>query len=83
MTWRIFVRSLEDDLEDEGGYYQGVQSSEMCTICIMADARDKSMMYAEVFASFYKYTESLMMNGMAASEHGPFLHPMIVSCPSD
>ncbi len=44
MKMPIFVRSLEDDLEDEGGYYQGVQSSKMCTICIMADARDKSKM---------------------------------------
>ncbi len=60
-----------------------MQSSEMCTICIMADARDKSKMYAEVFVSFYKYTESLMTNGMAASEHIPFLYSMIVSYPSD
>ena len=55
----IFVRSLEDDAEDVSGYYQGVQSSEMCTICIMADARDKSKMYAEVFSNFYKYVDSI------------------------
>ncbi len=79
----IFVRSLEDDAEDDGGYYQGIQSSEMCTILIMADARDKSHMYAEVFSDFYKYLESLQADGLPASEFGPFLHPFKICYPSD
>jgi len=79
----LFVRSLEDDAEDDPGYFQGIQSSEMCTVCIMADARDKSKMYAEVFQDFYKYTESLRKDGMPASEFGPYLPPFVITYPSD
>jgi hypothetical protein len=79
----LFVRSLEDDVEDDPGYFRGVQSSEMCTVCIMADARDKSKMYAEVFKDFYKYTESLRKDGMPASEFGPYLPPFVITYPSD
>lgn len=50
----LFVSEVGNDVEDEGGSFKGVQSSEMCTICVMADARDKAKMYAEVFADFYK-----------------------------
>jgi hypothetical protein len=49
----LFVRSLENDIANDVGYFQGVQSSDMCTICIMADARDKSKMYSELFSDFY------------------------------
>jgi hypothetical protein len=65
------------------GYFKGIQSSEMCSICIMADARDKSQMYAEVFSEFYKYTDQLQMQGMTESDYGPALHPMVVSYSSD
>ncbi len=33
-------------------FFQGLQSSEMCTVCIMDDARDKSSIYADVFSDF-------------------------------
>jgi len=52
-------------------------------ICIMADAKDKSAMYAEVFSLLYQYTDALQTQGMAASEHGlpyiqwTFLIPLI------
>ena len=77
------MRNEENDPEDISGFFQGVQSSEMCTICIMADAQDKSKMYSEFFSDFYKYTEGIQSNGIPASEHGPHLHPMKVSYPSD
>lgn len=46
----MFVPALENDVGDGTGYFKGIQSSEMCAICIMADAKDKSEMYSEVFA---------------------------------
>jgi hypothetical protein len=46
----VFVPALENDVGDGTGYVKGIQSSEMCAICIMADAKDKSEMYSEVFA---------------------------------
>jgi hypothetical protein len=79
----IFVRNEENDPEDDSGFFQGVYSSEMCTICIMADARDKSKMYSELFLDFYKYTEGSQSIGIPASEHGLRLHLMKVSYPSD
>jgi len=72
-----------DELDDEPAHYRGVQSSEMCTILIMADARDKSKMYDELFGEFYKYTAELEKNGMPASQFGPFLHPFKIVYPSD
>ena len=53
----VFVSFLDNYVGDQTGYFKGIQSSEMCSICIMADARDKSQMYAEVFSEFYKYTD--------------------------
>lgn len=57
------------------------------TIMVFNPVRCKSKIYAKVFSSFYKYTksyaESLMMNGMPVSGHGPFLYPMIVTYPPD
>ncbi len=47
---------VEDD--EQPAHYIGVQSSEMCTILIMADARDKANMYEELFGDFYRYTIS-------------------------
>ncbi len=79
----IFIISLEDGAEDENGYYQRIQSSEMCTICVMADACDKSKMYAEVFSDFYNYMESLYAHGIPASECGLFLHPFKICYTSD
>jgi hypothetical protein len=79
----VFVPVLDDDVGDGTGYFKGVQSSEMCMICIMADAKDKSAMYAEVFSLLYQYTDALQTQGMAASEHGlpyiqwTFLIPLI------
>jgi hypothetical protein len=78
-----FVPALEYDAGDQTGYFKGIQSSEMCSMCIMADARDKSQMYAEVFSEFYKNNAQLQMHGMPESEYGPTLHPMVVSYPSD
>jgi hypothetical protein len=49
----------------------------------MADARDNSQMYAEVFSEFYKYTDQLQMQGMAESKYGPALHLKVVPYPTD
>ncbi len=65
------VRSLEGDAEDDNGYYQHIQSSEMCMMCVMADAWDKSKMYDEVLSGCYNYMESLHELSMPASEYDP------------
>jgi len=72
---------VEDD--EQPVHYIGVQSSEICTILIMRDARDKANIYEELFGDFYRYTKSLEEHGMPASEHGPFLHPFKFAYPSD
>jgi len=79
----VFVPALENDVGDGTGYFKGIQSSEMCAICIMADAKDKSEMYSEVFAELYQFTDKLHRKGMAALEYGPALYPMEVSYPSN
>jgi len=76
----IFVAALEyDDAADSQDCYQGVQSSKMCAILIMGDAREKSKMYSEIFSAFYTYMESLMQNGTPESAHGPALQPMVIT----
>jgi len=74
---------LLENEEDGSSEFVGVQSSEMCTILIMADARDKSQMYDELFGEFYRYTRELEVHGMPASEDGPYLHPFKFVYPSD
>jgi len=79
----LFARSLEQGDENNRGIFQGVQSSEMCTTCIMTDARNKSSMYAEIFSNFFKFTETLKNEGLPASAFGPALAPFIITHPSD
>jgi hypothetical protein len=79
----VFVPSLQNDVGHQTGYFKGIQSSEVFSICIMADARDNSQMYAEVFSEFYKYTDQLQMQGMAESKYGPALHLKVVPYPTD
>ena len=55
----IFVAALDDDTDDDNGHYQRIQSSEMCAILVMADARDILQMYQEIFSEFYTYMEGL------------------------
>lgn len=73
---------MRSDDSDEM-YYSGVQSSEMCTVLVMADARDKSHMYADVFSEFYAHMEHLGREGLPASEYGPALCPFTITYPSD
>jgi hypothetical protein len=52
-----------------------IQSSEMCCIFIIADARDSKDLYEDVFKDFYRWGERLRMEGLLQSEHGPALQP--------
>jgi hypothetical protein len=76
-------RSQEHDDDDDHVHFKGVQSSEMSTVCIMADAKDKSNMYAEDLLDFYKYTKCLKKEGIPASEFDPSIAPFIITYPSD
>jgi hypothetical protein len=64
-------------VQDDGGEEKMVkmQSSEMCCILIIADARDKKEMYEEVFCEFYQWGDSIQEIGLPASDGEPALHP--------
>ena len=76
--------AFNEDEDDSSGMFENIQSREMCTILVMADAKDKSVMYPELFAKLYDYAESLRQHGMAASgDDKPYLHPFNITYPSD
>jgi hypothetical protein len=72
-----------DETDDEPAHFEGVQSCEMSTILIMADARDKSKMYNELFGEFFAYAKTLEEVGIPEFVHGPALMPFSLSYPSD
>ncbi len=56
-----------------------IQSSEMCCILIIADARDKKELYDEVFKEFYEWGQRIgTYYGLPASNGNPALHPFVV-----
>jgi hypothetical protein len=60
-----------------------VQSSELCAITIIADARDNKHLYEEVFNDFYEWGEKLRTEGLPESRFGPKLHPFSVTHNTD
>jgi hypothetical protein len=71
--------------EDEGGksIYNCIQSKELCTILVIADARDSKELYYEVFRDFFDYALHISSHGIAASDDGPQLQPFLISFPQD
>jgi len=60
-----------------------IQSSEMCCILVIADARDKKEMYEEVFKEFYDWGHSIGSVGLPASDGNPALAPFFVTHTTD
>jgi hypothetical protein len=60
-----------------------MQSSEMCCILIIADARDKKELYHDVFKEFYEWGAKIQAVGLPASVDGPALLPFYVAHTTD
>jgi hypothetical protein len=60
-----------------------VQSSEVCTIMIIADAVDKKELYEDVFKEYYEWGNSLRLHGLPESELGPKRMPFTVVYTND
>jgi hypothetical protein len=60
-----------------------VQSSELCCITIIADARDDKHLYEGVFNDYYKWGDLLRTEGLAESPFGPKLMPFCVTHNTD
>jgi len=74
----LFVQS--DDGEEKIVW---IQSSEMCCILIIADARDKKELYEDVFREFYEWGNRLQVSGLPASDGEPALLPFVVTHTTD
>jgi hypothetical protein len=74
----LFIR--EEDGEEK---IVKIQSSEMCCILIIADARDKKELYEDVFKEFYEWGAQIQNVGLPASDHGPALLPFHVAHTTD
>ncbi len=60
------------------------QSSEMCCIMIVADARDSKELYEDVFKEFYIFWGKLLTEGLPASLNGePALLPFLLTLTAD
>jgi len=60
------------------------QSRELCCILVMADARDSSLLYSDVFKEYYnKEAKKVQNERLSASEHGPALRPFDLMYPQD
>ena len=60
-----------------------MQSSEMCCILIIADARDKKELYEDVFREFYQWGSAIAAVGLPATETEPALQPFTVTHTTD
>jgi len=60
-----------------------IQSSEMCCILVIADARDKKEMYEEVFKEFYDWGKRIGSVSLPASDGNPALLPFLVTHTTD
>jgi hypothetical protein len=63
---------IDDDAEAS---FIKVQSSEVCCITIIADARDNKHLYEDVFKDYYNWAEKLRTEGLRESRFGPKLMP--------
>jgi len=71
----LFV--IDEDTEEER--IIKIQSSEMCCILVIADARDKKELYEEVFKEFDDWGERLRTIGLPESDGNPALRPFAVT----
>jgi len=83
ITGLPLVENVVDEDEGEKSIYNCIQSRELCTILVIADARDSKELYYDVFRDFFDYALHIGNHGIAASDDGPQLQPFLVSFPQD
>jgi hypothetical protein len=73
----------DGDGEGEQSIFNCMQSRELCTILVIADARDSKDLYYDVFRDFFDYAIQIGEHGIPASNDGPKLQPFGISFPQD
>jgi hypothetical protein len=60
-----------------------MQSRELCTILVIADAHDSKDLYYDVFRDFFDYAKKNSEHGIEANGDEPKLQPFVISFPQD
>jgi hypothetical protein len=71
-----------DDDDAEASFIK-IQSSEVCCITIIADARDNKQLYEDVFKDYYNWAVKLRTEGLRESHFGPELMPFNLTHTTD
>jgi len=69
--------------DDGDEMFMNVQSYHMCSLMIIADARDKREIYEDVFRVFYAWGEQIATHGIPARDGEPALCPFQLTHTSD
>ena len=76
---RMPLTTINEEDDADGTRFNMVQSRELCTILVMADAKDSKELYDDVFKEFYEYSEQLRQFGMEEKDGEPALKPFLVT----
>lgn len=69
--------------DEDCSIYKFMQSRDLCTIQVIADACDSKELDNEVFRDFFMYAKELEAVGMPASNGQSALKPFLISFPQD
>jgi hypothetical protein len=72
----------ERETEDDDMFLK-VQTSEVCSVMIIADAKDNKHLYEDVFKEYYDWGEMIRTQGIEESNLGPKLMPFSVAHTTD
>jgi hypothetical protein len=73
----------DGDGEGEQSIFNCMQSRELCTILVIADAHDSKDLYYDVFHDFFDYAIQIWVHEIPASNVGPKLQPFGIIFPQD
>jgi hypothetical protein len=68
---------------DEGVKYIKMQSFELCSLMIIADARDTKVLYEDVYKEFYDWGKQISIEGLPTGNGEPALRPFNLTHNSD
>jgi hypothetical protein len=74
----LFQRTNDDEER-----YVRVQSFELCSLMMIADAKDSKSLYEDVFKEFYEWGKHISIHGLPAADGEPALMPFNVTHNSD
>jgi hypothetical protein len=75
------LTAVDEDTEEN--FYNYMQSRELFSILVMADAKDLKELYSDVFKDLYEYAERLRIHGMPECDGEPALKPFTSLHPQD